>query len=61
MPEILNWRIIANPVNWVTVLLMTIIGVIALNLLLTPWHIPQKNSVGLNANSIPGPYLSPTQ
>jgi len=61
MPKILNWRIMAHPINWVTVFLMVVIGIIALNLVLTPWHIPQKNSTELNANSIPGPYLAFSQ
>lgn len=57
--RIINWDIIGHPVNWVTVTLMTIIGLFALNLLLTPWHAPQ--STGLNANSIPTPDLSTLQ
>ncbi|MDE2019917.1 MAG: hypothetical protein KGJ13_06265 [Patescibacteria group bacterium] len=61
MPKIINMKIIAHPMNWVTVVLMTIIGLIALNLILTPWHIPTKTSDQLNANSVPGPYLATSQ
>lgn len=61
MHKILNLRIMAHPINWVTIFLMVVIGIIALNLVLTPWHIPQKNSTELNANSIPGPYLATSQ
>lgn len=61
MPKILNWAILAHPMNWVTVTLMVFIGLIALNLVLTPWHIAVKNDTELNANSVPGPYLAFTQ
>ena len=61
MPKIINVGLIRHPMNWVTVLLMSIIGLIALNLILTPWHIPTKTSTDLNANSIPGPYLATSQ
>lgn len=61
MPKILNWGIVMHPINWITILLMVLIGMIALNLVLTPWHIPQKNSDQLNANSTPGPYLATSQ
>jgi hypothetical protein len=58
----LNWGIITHPMNWVTVLLMVVIGMIALNLLLTPWHSGAPiTSTGLNSNSIPGPYLAFSQ
>lgn len=49
----LNWGIAKNPLNWVIVFLMVSIGIILLNLLLTPWHIAQKGSIGLGSNSIP--------
>lgn len=55
----LNWAIMKHPVNWVTVFLMVAIGMIALHLLLTPWHTPTPS--GLSANSEPGPILQPTQ
>lgn len=54
----LNWALIKHPANWFTVTLMTIIGFILLNLILTPWHIPTKGSVGLDANSAPSPNLA---
>ncbi len=57
----LNWAIIKHPVNWIIVLLMTVIGMILLNLVLTPWHLQQKSSAGLDANSTPGPDLATSQ
>lgn len=57
----LNWGLISHPINWVTVTLMVFIGVIVLNLVLTPWHVTKPDSTGLNANSIPGPYLATSQ
>lgn len=50
---ILNWAIAKNPINWITVFLMVSIGIMVLNLLLTPWHIPQRGQLGLGPNSIP--------
>lgn len=50
---ILNWALVKHPLNWVIVFLMVAIGIIVVNLLLTPWHIPQKGSVGLSPNSEP--------
>lgn len=50
---LLNWPLLKHPMNWVTVLLMVFIGGMVLNLLLSPWHIPQKNGDKLNANSEP--------
>lgn len=38
----LNWKLMAHPINWVTVLLMVFIGVMVMNLLLTPWHSPHR-------------------
>ncbi len=61
MGKVLNWGLISHPINWVTVFLMVTLGMIALNLLLTPWHVQGENSVSLNANSIPGPYLATSQ
>lgn len=61
MPELLNWGIIKHPVNWVTVVLMVVIGIIALNLILTPWHLSAPQTTGLSANSQPGPDLAFTQ
>jgi len=58
---LLNFAILKHPVNWVTVLLMVFVGIAVLNLLLTPWHIPQKTGADLGANSIPGPYLATSQ
>lgn len=58
---ILNWGILKHPLNWFTVVLMTIIGFMLLNVILTPWHLPQKNQIGLDANSEPGPTLMWTQ
>lgn len=55
----INWAIIKHPLNWVIVLLMTFIALIALNVVLTPWHKPQADA--LAPNSQPGPILSPTQ
>lgn len=61
MPKLINWAIISHPINWVTVLLMVTLGMIALNLILTPWHAANPDSVQLNANSVPGPYLATQQ
>ena len=33
MPQIINWEIIANPLNWVIVALMLAIAVFGLNLI----------------------------
>jgi len=52
---LLNTALLKHPINWVTVFLMTVLGMIVLNLLLTPWHIPQKDTAALSANSAPGP------
>lgn len=49
----LNWSIAKNPLNWIIVFLMVSIGIIVMNLLLSPWHIAQKDSLGLGPNSIP--------
>ncbi len=57
----LNWAILKHPINWVTVFLMTVIGIIVLNLVLTPWHIPQQSGADLSPNSVPGPYLATYQ
>lgn len=61
MPKLVNWGLMAQPVNWITVTLMVIIGTIALNLVLTPWHNAPITSTGLNANSEPGPDLATLQ
>jgi hypothetical protein len=57
----LNWALLKHPVNWVTVFLMVFIGTMALNLVLSPWHIAPLNSDELGPNSMPGPSLSPMQ
>ena len=49
----LNWAIAKNPLNWIIVFLMVAIGIIVMNLLLSPWHIAQKGALGLGPNSIP--------
>ena len=36
--EVLNWKILSHPMNWVTLFLMVFIGGIAAHLLLT--HLP---------------------
>ena len=57
----LNWALIKSPINWVTVLLMTIIGMMLLNLILTPWHIPTKQNSGVSPQSEFGPILATQQ
>lgn len=42
----LNWGIIKHPINWVTVGLMVFIGLMAFNLLLTPYHPTDKGATG---------------
>lgn len=49
----INWAIAKNPINWIIIFLMVTIGIIVMNLLLTPWHIPQKGAIGLGPNSVP--------
>lgn len=61
MGRVLNFAILKHPVNWLTVFLMVALGMIALNLILTPWHTQSPDSVELNANSVPGPYLATSQ
>lgn len=61
MPKFINWGIISHPVNWITVALMVVIGTMALNLLLTPWHVTAIPSNGLSPNSQPGPDLNTMQ
>lgn len=36
--EVINWKIVSHPMNWVTLFLMVFIGGIAAHLLLT--HLP---------------------
>jgi hypothetical protein len=36
MPQLINWELIKNPVNWVIVGLMLAIAVFGLNLVLAP-------------------------
>ena len=36
MPQLINWELIKNPVNWVVVGLMLSIAVFGLNLVLEP-------------------------
>lgn len=50
---LLNTALMKHPMNWVTVFLMVFIGGIVLNLMLSPWHLPQKNADHLGANSEP--------
>lgn len=58
--SLLNTAILKHPLNWVIVFLMVFIGVMVLNLVLTPWHIMQKGN-GLSANSTPSPNLAMMQ
>lgn len=51
--KILNTELMSNPVNWITVTLMVFIGIIFLNIILSPWHIPQKNTEEIAANFQP--------
>lgn len=59
----LNWALLKHPLNWVIVTLMVILGVFLLNVILTPFHLPQKGTFGLSPNSNLGtwPYLAATQ
>jgi len=34
----INWELVSHPVNWIIVFLMVFIGVMVLNLLLSPFH-----------------------
>jgi hypothetical protein len=56
----LNWSLMKHPINWVTVTLMVLLGVIALNLVLTPWH-TQQSGGGVGSTSQPLPDLARTQ
>jgi len=53
----INWAIIGHPLNWVTITLMVILGMFALNLLLSPWHVTDTSSDDINANATPGPFF----
>lgn len=52
----INWAIAKHPLNWVIITLMVIIGMFALNLVLSPWHVTDTSSDQLNENSTPGPF-----
>lgn len=41
-----NWGILKHPINWVTVTLMVFIGMMALNLILTPYHPSAQGEIG---------------
>ena len=41
---LLNWKLLSHPINWVIVVLMVLIGVMVMNLILTPWHTPFQPS-----------------
>jgi hypothetical protein len=43
----LNWKLISNPINWVVIFIMVFIGVMALNLVLHPWHAPTFTDASL--------------
>jgi hypothetical protein len=56
----LNWALMKHPVNWLTITLMVIIGLIALNLILTPWHADVSIN-GVSDASKPLPDLATVQ
>lgn len=57
---IINTALIKHPVNWITIFLMVFIGVMVVNLILSPWHVGQRggDATTLSANSTPSPPLS---
>jgi hypothetical protein len=57
--RLLNTGIMAHPLNWLTVTLMVMFGIVLLNLLMTPWH--SAKAVSLSANSEPLPPLQMMQ
>jgi hypothetical protein len=58
---LLNTGLLKHPMNWVTVLLMSIIGFMALNLIMTPFLQDAPDNSELSPNSIPTPILMPFQ
>jgi hypothetical protein len=42
MPEVINWRLVGHPLNWVTVFLMVFIASIAMHFVLS--HFSSKKS-----------------
>jgi hypothetical protein len=43
MPDLINWPLIKNPINWITIILMLIIGGFVIDILLT-WLAPRAIS-----------------
>jgi len=49
----LNWALMKHPINWVTITLMVIIGTIALNIVMTPWHANKSSGPGDTSKPLP--------
>lgn len=40
----LNWKLMSHPINWLTILVMVVVGVMVVNLALTAWHSQQSQN-----------------
>jgi hypothetical protein len=40
----LNWKLMSHPINWLTIFVMVVVGVMVVNLGLSSWHSQQANN-----------------